>query len=125
MKITQEGTPATFAFVQEAANYRFANAAWGDGKLLDAILQIIEKIIPLIPICFPAKPVFVENVMDLTNAQLRQLHAEALRQARRVPGLKIRDHRAVAEAAYNGMLSQLESMNEEEVSACYDELIAE
>jgi hypothetical protein len=122
MTINKDTAPRTVDFIEAAANYRTSNAAWGDGTFLDAIIKIIEQLIPIFMNCWLSKAQFVENVSDLTNTQKAQLYREALKQARRVPGLKIRDHRAAAEAAYNGMLSQIELMTTDEIAACYDEL---
>jgi len=122
MKISSDTTPLTYSFVESSANYRTSNAAFGDGKFLEAVLKIVEQLIPIFIDCWISKASFVENVSDLTNTQKAQLHREALKQARRIPGLKIRDHRAAAEAAYNGMLSQIELMTTDEIAACYDEL---
>ncbi|MFA5397551.1 MAG: hypothetical protein WC346_16190 [Methanogenium sp.] len=122
MTINKDTAPRTVDFIEAAANYRTSNAAWGDGTFLDAIIKIIEQLIPIFMNCWLSKAQFVENVKDLTWTQRLQLHRAALQQARRVPNLKIRDHRAAAEAAYNGVLSQLELMDDNELEACYDEL---
>jgi hypothetical protein len=121
-QITEETTPNVFNFVESAANYRNANAAWGDGVFLSQIMALIMKLLPIFMTCFASKEAFVENVKDLTWTQKMQLHIVALRQAKRMSGVARKDHRAVAEAAFNGMASRLEEMSDVEVGACFDEL---
>jgi hypothetical protein len=123
MKISETETPNSYAFIKSAANYRTSNAAFGDGTFLDAIMKLMEQLIPLFMGCFASKEAFVENVTDLSNWQKYCLQVEAVRQARKIPELKtVRTRRAAAEAAVNGIICQLEEMNDEDVAACYDEL---
>jgi hypothetical protein len=122
--ITATGTPNLYDFAFAAGNFRTANAEWGDGKFLEQIMALIEKLMPLIMGCFASKPAFVENVQDLTDWQKFRLYRLALQQARALKGVKIRDHRLVAEAAVDGMLARVQAMNEDQIAACYDELAA-
>jgi hypothetical protein len=120
--ITQTETPLSFDFVTSAANYRISNAAFGDGTFLTQIMDLITKLLPIFMTCFASKAAFVENVKDLSWTQKMQLHIAAMQQVRRMRDVPLRNRRAVAEAAFNGMICRLEEMSDDEVSACYDEL---
>jgi len=122
MSITKTGTPNLYDFVFDSANFRTSNAEWGDGKMLEQIMALVEKLLPMFMACFASKAAFAESVQDPTNWQKFRLHRLALQQARALPGVKFKDHRFVAEAAVDGMLAQAEAMTLAQVEACYDEL---
>lgn len=122
MAISKDNTPNSFDFVQSAANFRTSTAAYGDGTLLNAIMQIIEKILPMIMSCFPASSMLVEAAQDPRPGQEMRVKAMALREARKVRGLSFSERMAAAELAVDGMFGQVETMSGEDIAACYDEL---
>lgn len=115
-------TPTTTALIEEAANYRGGEAAWGDGTLLDGILKLMEQLMPFILNCMPSKAAFVDTAQDPTWGQQRRLLGKARRLSRRLPGLTWRERRIAAEEAVTGMMAVGETAAEERLEACYDEL---
>jgi hypothetical protein len=123
VKITEAETPNLFKFMQSAGAFG-AQAAFGDGTLLASLMKLLEMLIPLITTmgCFASKPAFLRGVQNPTAWQMFSLHREALQLARSLPDLSWRAERQLAHEAVNVAMSTVESMTENELSACYDEL---
>jgi len=123
LKITEAETPNLFKFMNSAGAFG-AQATFGDGVLLDALMKLLEKLIPLITTmgCFASKPAFLRGVQNPTPWQMFSLHREALQLARTLPDLSWRAERQLAHEAVNTALCTVETMNEIELGACYDEL---
>ena len=125
LKITEAETPNLYKFMQSAGVFG-AQATFGDGVLLDALIKALEKLIPLITTmgCFASKPAFLRGVQNPSAWQMFSLHREALQIARTFPDLSWRAERQLAHETVNVALCNVESMTENELGACYDELSA-
>jgi hypothetical protein len=128
MKITEAETPNLWKFKQLIGACG-AQAAFGDGKLMEAILKIFEMLMPFITTMgsFASKPSFLASTKNPTgNAwQMFRLHRAAVKAARTIPGLGWNMHQQAADGAIDLSLQALASMSEQEIGACYDELKAQ
>lgn len=125
LKITEAETPNLYRFVKSAGVFG-AQATFGDGVLLEKLMKLLEMLIPLITTmgCFASKPAFLRGVQNPGFFGLWSLHREALQLAKTFPDLSWRAERQLAHEAVNIALCTAESMSENELGACYDELSA-
>ena len=127
MKITEAETPNLFKFMQSMGAFG-AQAAFGDGKLMEAIMKIFEMLMPFITTMgsFAAKASFLASTRNPTGNpwQMFRLHRAAVKAARRIPGLGWDMHQQAADGTIDLMLQSLAAMSEQQVGACYDELNA-
>lgn len=122
MKITKEHTPALWQIAMNAAKV----GEWGDGQILDAIFQIIERFMPLIMNCFPAaaRRQFLRACRNPTRFQERRLLRLCEEQSVLVAGIADEDRLALPEATASGVFAALAMASDAELNAAFDEALA-
>ncbi len=116
--------PVTDSLIQDAVNYA-GSPAWGDGKLLEGLKQILQILMPFITGCMGSQAALVKAVKDPSprqgRRQNRQLRKQATREARKLKGVGWKDRRMLVEEALSGLDSVADSATIEQLESCYDE----
>lgn len=129
VKVSKSSTPALWAFVVLASNFRASNSVgeWGDGKFLEQLILLFEKLAPMFMSCFVtarAKARFVETMKNLTDTQKARMLKAAKQHVRRFDDLAEDERMSFAEEGTTCILGTLEVVSEFELGNCFDELHA-